>query len=491
MAFYTNTFCGSENKINFKRVTRTLKPGCNDYRTISGLNDCSLSPPLYATLQSGFANALSPKWGFITNAASPFTMNMYQIIDWLYDDSTGGTRDGFNISMLEKLQEFTNFNTQSFGGINSLEIFPALGSPRQMSGNFPFNMKTTKLTGLCTSGLRVRLLNPYESVLKLICNSYVQQGIINNVTLTFIPAVGGVSVLALVQNTSLNPPVGGSSVPVGGYEFAAAGDNYNALTGGFFPDIKSDNLLASPTCSGNNAVPFPLCLQNPGHKGLTYWHDLNWHQPQLIAWMMINQTLFDSLSKCQKDAIKLAGKHATVESYERSSKYHCEFTDKILDFNDDQLQLNPDGTPKDCNPDIPGLQTCSADIVLGTWKQDDLDILNQTTVSYLNNLAATDAQANFIINSLNSYGAKIGFKWENIDYWDVCKKNKPCNHNKPLQAINEELGSDSISNLSKGFIITSSIVGCVGLLAIVGFLVHKYKLSKASEYERLQEQTTF
>ncbi len=335
-------------------------------------------------------------------------------------------------------------------------------------------MKKEGLVGLCTAGLRLRLLAPYQDVLTNSCRYLLAAGKINLINISFFPAVGGVPLLAFIQNSTLIPPINGNPAPVTGFEFAAALDNYNAITGGFFPDIKSNNYLASPTCNGTNAVPFPLCLQNPGHKGLTYLHYLNWHQPQLIGWMMINSTIFSSLSLCQQKALELAGRESAFESFEKSTSVDCKFTDKILDFNDDQFQLNPDGTPKDCSSQ-PGLQKCSADIKLGTWSSCDLKKLQNQTRLFLQALSNSSVQTKFIIDSLYNYQESIGFTWKNIDYKEFCKKRS---YTAVLNQLENE--EKSLSEIS----IAGIVVACGCLVGIIiGIAFYKYR--KTEQYTPL------
>lgn len=410
---YTSSLCGDSELVTFKEVSRTLNKGCNDFQTVAGAPGCVLDPPLSATFQSG--NSLDSTWGFIMNAGVPFTMSFEDYMNWLYIKGTGG----IGKNMIDIAQKFVDINTETY--LNSLKIFPALGGPRQMSGLFPFDMKEG-LRKLCTSGLRLRLLSPYQNVLTNACQFLIDKGKINIINMSFFPAVGGVPLLAFIQNVTLNPSINNDYSPVTGFEFASALDNYNALTGGFFPNIKSNSSLASPTCNGKDAVSFPLCLQNPGHKGLIYLHYLNWHQPQLIAWMMINSTIFSKLSNCQQKALQKAGKDSAFESFEKSTSVDCKITNKILQFNNGQFQLNSDGTPKDCSS-YPGLQKCSADIKLGTWLKCDLKQLQNQTILFLRSLSNLSSQTKFIIDSLYNYEKSINFKWKNVGYEEFCEKD--------------------------------------------------------------------
>mgnify|MGYP003694030747 CR=1 FL=1 len=135
--------------------------------------------------------------------------------------------------------------------------------------------------------------------------------------------MAGLSVLGAVQTGAVTA-----------FEFAATLDNSAAATGGFFPPLNGP----SPSC--NTLNPVPQCYQNPGHKGLRYIHYPGWHQPFFIGWIIINMDLWKSLSINQQNAITRAATDAFTDSWEASNSVECVTLNKILAFNDNQVQLN-------------------------------------------------------------------------------------------------------------------------------------------------------
>lgn len=326
---------------------------------------CSLNPPLNAAYDAGAA--MNAVWGFIYNSV-PFGMNFENVVRFYWQQNAAGDESG-----IELAQRLLNQKNQN------LQVFPVLGGAQQSSGYFQANMNNNGLVVACTSGWVWRYLNPPGQIVNIACDNLVAQGIIPAKNITFINAVPGLSVLGGVQ-------VGGITA----FEFASAKDNFDAITGGFFPDILSNNPAASPTCG---SVPFPLCLQNPGHKNLTFVHYPAWHQNLFSGWMLINQDFFfNNLTQSQRDQLFVAGKYAYERSFELSTSVECPITEEILNFNNGMVQLNPDGTPKDCNPSKPGVQTCSADMKIGTWNDLDLHRLKVATDQFLaaNGLGSPD-----------------------------------------------------------------------------------------------------
>jgi hypothetical protein len=100
--------------------------------------------------------------------------------------------------------------------------------------------------------------------------------------------------------------------------------------------------------------------------------------------MIHNQNFYYSnLTQTQRDQLFVAGKFAFERSFSLSTSVECPITEEILNFNNGMVQLNPDGSKKDCNTGKPGTQPCSADMKIGTWNDLDLHRLKIATDQFL------------------------------------------------------------------------------------------------------------
>ncbi|MBT9613464.1 MAG: hypothetical protein IV108_09400 [Burkholderiales bacterium] len=374
---------------------------------------------LRAGIQFANANAPTPvfsepSWGFAYNSV-PFGMRFEQMMGFLYDAKI----DGFNGNGLVLAQSILD----SRGGTQI--VLPVVGSTMQGSGYFPkpigkpdCNAGDTDclsqgngigLTGLCTSGWRIRYLAPPQNIVDRACDLLVQRGIIPAKTLTFYPPVGGQSVLLPMQRNTIQ-----------GFEYV----NPNDDLADFFPikEATATAPLGNPDAGGLDCSPAlahpippgtkPNCSQNIGQIGARYAHHPSWHQPFLISWIHIDKAVWNSLNAAQQTAIARAAKESVMESYNAAESVECTKLKAILDINKGINQRNIDGAPRLVNG-----KPVSATMTMATWPDDALKVLLEASNDYLASLAGpnspnerTDAQKDFatVFNALTKYGASIG-----------------------------------------------------------------------------------
>lgn len=333
-----------------------MKPACKypNGRTV----------PAQAAFDNGgvVTNAL---WGFMFNSV-PFGMKFEDHMWWLNSDKALGNG-------MTPLQYIHKMSLDADGVVG----LPVLGGPRQMSGMFKKDMGESELGQLCQSGWVFRYLPPPQNILQGACENLIEKKVIDSMNITFVASIPGVSVLGGVQRGDITA-----------FEFASAIDNYNASTGGFFVDMTDrDRLDCTKYTPQSNT-----CAQNPGHKGLVHMHYPAWHQPFFGGYMIINQSVWESLSEHQRLGIKKAAEEAVYETFYASNMVECELVQKQLDFNNGEVQLNIDGSVKDCNPDVEGVQACSADITLASWSKKSLKRLKKATWDFFDDIRTAMSQ---------------------------------------------------------------------------------------------------
>lgn len=114
-----------------------------------------------------------------------------------------------------------------------------------------------------------------------------------------------------------------------------------------------------------------------------------------------------------------------MASYRESTRVECDVLQKILTINDNQLQLNMDGSIKDCDANKPDVQPCSADMELGTWKSGDLNRLKDASAKYLEGLKVTAPQPDRDdYTSMQIEMATRNFRWANDRFPKQCDPYK-------------------------------------------------------------------
>lgn len=375
---------------------------------------------LRAGVQLARANAVpspvfsDPAWSFIYNSV-PLGMNFEQMLGFIYDARI----EGFGGNGLELAQSLLDAR----GGTQI--VFPVVGSTMQGSGYFPkpigppdcragdtecmSHRNGIGLSGLCTSGWRIRYLPPSENVLDLACDLLAARGAIPAKTLTFYPAVGGQSVLLPMQRRTIQ-----------GFEYVNPSDDLVE----FFPvkDATPAAPLGRPDAGGLDcgpALPFPIppgtasnCSQNIGQIGARYAHHPSWHQPFLLSWMHVDKTTWDGLNAAQKAAVRRAARDSVIESYNAAESVQCANLKAMLDVNDGLDQRNLDGTVRSVDG-----KPVSARITMAPWPQDALKVLLEARDRYLASLAgpaapgvATDEQKDFsaVLHALTRYASSTG-----------------------------------------------------------------------------------
>lgn len=344
--------------------------------------------------------ALNPVWGFVYNSV-PFGLSFDLMVKFLYEE--GG------LSLAQSILDAHNRN---------VKILPVVGSNPQGSGYFKHPVGKAwcngeadcrkesgiGLEGVCQAGWTWRYLPPPQYVLQTACKQLKDEGIISEVKFNVYQASGGVSFLPAVQNGTVTA-----------FEFATALDDYDPPPhgSGFFP--------ALPT-SG----PVTSTYQNPGHKGLRFFHSPQWHQPFYMGWVIINKSsLWNTLDPSQQSAIEQAARDALQDSFQRSASVQCDALSRMFAHNNGQVQLNPDGSPV-----LVDGQPVSADMKWAEWPDAALDRLQAATQVYLDSLkgsAGDNADFTTVITALRSYMDRIHYKWKRnkFTFPDQCPKPQP------------------------------------------------------------------
>jgi hypothetical protein len=329
--------------------------------------------------------ALNPVWGFIYNSL-PFGLDFERMFTFLYE--RGG------LQLAQALVDARGLN---------VKVLPVVASEPQGSGFFQHPIGKAfcngeadckresgiGLEGLCQAGWIWRYLPPAQYILDGACKQLLQEGLIPAQHMSFVSSVPGVTVLGAVQQGFVTA-----------FEFATALDDADPATG-FFP--------VQPT----NA-PITVAYQNPGHKGLRFYHTPSWHQPFYLGWVMINKSaLWDTLSPETQVALETAAKDALLESYQKSGSVQCDALARMFSANDGQVQLNPDGSERT----IDG-KTVSADLKWSEWPKEALDRLRAATDAYLESVKTGTAplidRQDFttVLDAIRAYMAEIHYQWK-------------------------------------------------------------------------------
>ena len=353
--------------------------GCTVLTTIGQKTGC-VNVNRTATVDAG--NIANPVWGFIPNSGTFFGPYFEDYFRFLSSPTGAGNESG--LDLMQRLLDNRGANVQ---------IIPAVGSPRQAAGYLQMDANVVGLGEICKANWTWRFLPPAQQVLTIACQNLVG----NETRLNFVNAVPGLSVVGAVQ-----------SGVVTAFEFAAAIDNYDARTGGFFP-LNGYN----GTCTATNTPP--RCLLNAGELGLRFIHYPGWHQPWFSAYLYINKDVWNLFEDDQKTAIKEAGFNAMIDSFHAVDAVECLYTQLILSINDNALQRNLDGTLKDCNPNKQGLQTCSADMLLTQWTLDDIVLFRQAAQQWTDSLAGPSPNQQdlaTLLNAFQDFATGIDFSWK-------------------------------------------------------------------------------
>ena len=240
---------------------------------------------------------------------------------------------------------------------------PIVGSSQQGSGYFMLpvgNAGSTSgigMAGLCQQNWTFRYLPPAQFVIDCACDNLVKGGVIQKKNIKFVTAIaGGGSLVKAVKDGHIQA-----------FEFATPLDDVSQL--------------------------FGLPEGNPGTVGTRYVHFPGWHQQFLITYMIINKIVWNRLSPAQQTLIMSVGRDNVLSSYGENLRQQGAKLKHILTAND---------------------------IVLVQWPQNDLVLLKDATIQFLN-ARASDTKLNeqdrkdysTILGSLRTYVSS------NNGYWKV------------------------------------------------------------------------
>jgi hypothetical protein len=377
MMFFTS-YPTDIDRVDFVIDNWSANPGCSIYDTVSALKPkCALPANRTDHAQAAFVNGdiMDSPWGFMFNSV-PFNMIFESHMEWLFDFGAIN-----NMSPLEYI------HNMALAGDNIVAL-PVLGGSSQMSNMFKKSMTTDGITALCKEGRTFLDSHQHLDILDIACSNMERDEVSHIKNISCIPDV---SVLCGVQNGHITS-----------FEFAAI-DNWNSSVGEFFPDLSNRDFLNCTKYTPESGK----CAQNPGHKGLTFMHYPAWHQPFISGYFIMNVDVWKRLSTVQRIALRKASRYSMYETYLASSTLECELVKNQLKFNDNEVQLNIDGTVKDCNSTQPGVQSCSADIVLKPWNSASLDTLTVSLNDYITKINSTITPQNreILTTLIDSYRA--------------------------------------------------------------------------------------
>jgi hypothetical protein len=316
----------------------------------------------------------------------PFGLDFERMVTFLYE--RGG------LALAQSLVDKKGLN---------VKVLPVVGSEPQGSGYFKHPVGTVYcngeadckkesaigLAGVCQAGWTWRYLPPAQYILDGACNQLIAEGVIPAKHIQFVSSVPGATVLGAVQQDLVTA-----------FEFATALDDADPVTG-FFPN---------PPVGG----PITQQYQNPGHKGLRFYHTPSWHQPFYLGWVVINKSaVWDALSSDAQSAIERASRDALLESFEKSGSVQCDALKRMFTANDGQVQLDAYGAPL-----LVDGKSVSADLKWSEWPRDAIERLQAATDAYLESLrggaSPTADQQDFatVIDSLRAFMADIHYKWK-------------------------------------------------------------------------------
>jgi len=312
---------------------------------------------LDAAYSSG--SELNKAWGFIYNSGVPFGPTFDEFIGFLYGKSIdNGTKTGQDL-----VQESLDLRGRGVVAI------PIVGSPEQLSGYFSEPMDNVPgrrgigLAGLCERAWVLRYLPPGENVIGLACDDLVANHKIARKNLRFIQAVpGGGSLVDAVLAKTLH-----------GFEFATPLDDVSQLF--------------------NTA-------NNPGTAGIRYVHTPGWQQQFLITWMIINKSVWSTLTPAQQITIQTVAREHVISSYAENLRQQGAALQVIMEANKN------DNTPEN-------------DLIMAKWPQRDQVRLRDATIRFLNARADDQAlPANDRADYVRILDALRLYVHTNNQYWD-------------------------------------------------------------------------
>jgi TRAP-type mannitol/chloroaromatic compound transport system substrate-binding protein len=272
---------------------------------------------------------LNKTWGFLYNSCIPFGPTFDEFLGFLFGKSVDGRTTG-----LELLQATLDLRNRNVVAI------PIVGSSEQLSGYFAKPLsdvpgaKGIGLAGLCQQPWTFRYLPPGEYVLGKACDNLVTSGVIPAKNIKFIAAIpGGGSLVDAVKAGQLQA-----------FEFATPLDDVSQLFNG---------------------------VDNPGTVGVRYVHLPGWQQQFLITWLLVNRTVWGSLTPAQQALTYGVARDHVVASYGENLRQQGEALSTILAAN-----------RSDANPDN--------DLVLAEWPKKDQELMSLASNQMLNE-RTTDA----------------------------------------------------------------------------------------------------
>jgi hypothetical protein len=266
---------------------------------------------------------LNRAWGFVYNSGVPFGPTFDEFVGFLYGQSIdGGTKTGLDLA--QDLLDLRN---------RGIVAIPIVGSPEQLSGYFPEPMDNVRghrgigLAGLCQAGWTLRYLPPGQDILIRACDDLIAEGRIRSKSIGFIQAVpGGGSLVDAARAGTIQ-----------GFEFATPLDDVSQLF---------------------------LGKDNPGTVGLRFVHTPGWQQQFLITWMIVNRTLWNTLSASQQVLVRSVARGHVLSSYAENLRQQGAALGVILGVNRD------DGDPGN-------------GMVLSRWSDEDQVRLRDATIQVL------------------------------------------------------------------------------------------------------------
>ena len=268
---------------------------------------------------------LDPAWGFIYNSGIPFGPTFDEFSGFLY----GRSVDGGAESGLELLQQILDRN-----GRNAVAI-PIVGGTQQASGYFMLPVGSggatpgIGLAGLCGQNWTFRYLPPAQYVLDRACDDLVAAGVVPKKNIRFVSAVaGGGSLVKAVADGQLQA-----------FEFASPLDDVSQL--------------------------FGLPEGNPGTVGTRFVHFPAWHQQFLVTYLIVNKKAWSALSPAQQTLFQVVARDHVLLSYAENLRQQGPKLKEILAAN----AGDPDEKKR---------------LVLVTWPESDLRLLQAATIRFLN-----------------------------------------------------------------------------------------------------------
>ena len=265
---------------------------------------------------------LNKTWGFIYNSGVPFGPGFEEFLGFLHGRAVDGKTTG-----LELLQATLDARRRN------VVALPIVGSSEQLSGYFskPLadagGVKGIGLAGLCQQDWTFRYLPPGEYVLGRACDDLVAAGTIPAKRIKFIAAIpGGGSLVAAVKAGQLQA-----------FEFATPADDLSQLFGG---------------------------ADNPGTVGVRFVHLPGWQQQFLITWLLVNKSVWSTLTPAQQALTYSVARDHLLASYGENMRLQGEALATILSAN------RADADPEN-------------DLVLSAWPAQDQERMSLASGRFL------------------------------------------------------------------------------------------------------------